>query len=458
MLLLLLACTGDTTLNKGEAHFEWAPDAVDFGEVVVGGELDLPITVRNTGYGQLTFEGIDFADLSSPSLTLVEYPIDGLGHDEEGAIILRFSPTAEGQALGILELATTDLEAQAVEIAVQGIGVLPQVDVDPETLDFGQVEPGGAYTLPIQINAAGSGALSIDGFTFPGAESVAYTVTPPSSWTTPYELAAGTGVRVDVTFSPPTDDPYDGELWVLTNDPDEPYAVVRLKGNSLDDGPNEAPVVEILDPNNGAFFLDDEVVTLRGQAVDDGAVTALVCAWYAGEFAVAAALPDTSGAIVSEATLPAGDIELTLRCVDAEGGIGQDTASLTVWPAEGPFEYVLTGGTSIFDYITVDDDLIVEVNGEVVYADNDGGSSELPPFSFEASVGDTIHVVLIDENYCDAYLDPLWIHFGASVHQSLNVEQFCISACDDHPCYDAAYVGPWPGNVAFEAEFVVTIP
>jgi hypothetical protein len=459
LLLLLLGCTNDGQLNKGDPKLELSPDHIDFGEIVVGNQAEVGLTVRNGGYGHLDFDALHVADTSSPDFRITTWPEEGLDYGEEGVLGVRYTPDVEGQDFGAVELATNDPAAVGVSVAVEGTGVAPDADVDPETLWFGTLPEGGSATLPVRINAAGTGDLRVSSISFPRDEPVAYAFAVPEDYVEPYTVANGLGFTVDVTFTPPTTSAYEGELWIATNDPDEPLSIVRLQGNVPDDpDTNVAPVVEILDPNNGRYFLDDTTVALSGTVHDpDEPVTNLLCGWYADGVPVAAVIPQPDGAIVSTGVLPAGNpVALQLRCLDSEGAVGEDVASVTVWRADAPMTYTISGGDSTFDWLAVDDDLAIELNGAPAYTDADGTRSNLAPISIEAAVGDTLRVVLTDQNSCDAGLVALTLHWGTGDHQALN-DAFCISACPDHPCYDPAYDGPWPGT-AFEGTYTIGIP
>lgn len=457
--LLLLACTNEGNLNEGSPTLELSPPQIDFGEVVIGIQKEVELVVRNAGYGHLSFDAVHLADLSSPDFVVTSWPEAGLDHGEEGRLGVRYTPDVEGQDFGAVELATNDAAAVGFSVPLEGTGVAPRADVDPENLWFGTLPEGGTATLPVRVNAGGSGSLKVQSVGFPGAEAEAFSFALPADFATPYAVDNGLGFTIYVTFTPPSPDAYEGELWIATNDPAEPLSIVHLEGNTPDDPTtNEAPLVEILDPNNGQYFLDSQVVSLNGQVTDpDESVTRLVCGWYADGVPVAAAIPAADGAIVSAAALPAGQpVVVSLRCLDSEAAVGEDTASVTVWESEAPMTYTLSGGDSPFDWIAVDDDLSLRVDGVELYADRDGTSGNVPPIAFEASVGQTLRLVVTDQNYCDAGVDALVLHWGTADHQPLN-DAVCLSACPDHPCYDPDYAGPWPGDVLDES-YVIAVP
>lgn len=457
-LLALAACQNQNDLVKSEPDLVVQPASIDFGEVVVGHRSDIGITLKNEGYGRLDVASAGLVDLSSADFVITEVPAE-VEPRSEAYLAVRYTPEGEGQDLGVIRLVTTDPQTPELDIPLVGMGVQPRIDVDPESLWFGTVEPGASYTQSFTVTAAGSGALVVDALGFGDAAlAEAYTLGLPDGYAEPYRVENGLAFVVTVTFAPPDTAPWEGEVRITSNDPDAPLALVSLKGNSVDDPTvNEAPTVEILDPDHGEYFVDDQAVTLTGHASDpDEPVTRLVCAWYAGDAPVAVAMPSADGSIASVATLPAGEYGLRLLCLDTEGASGEDEAQIVVWDHEEPMEYTIAGGDSVFDWFGVDDDLAVYLDGTPIYADNDGTQTDLAPFSFAASAGQTLRIVGTDQNPTAARLDALTLHWGTGDRQALN-EDVCRAASVEHPCYDPTYEGPWPGTF-FDAEYVISIP
>lgn len=80
---------------------------------------------------------------------------------------------------------------------------------------------------------------------------------------------------------------------------------------------NFVPEVEITNPDDGDYFLNGTSVTFIGNAndVEDGALTGLSLAWYAGAQQIG------SGATI-QTTLPAGTHVITLQATDSDGAAG----------------------------------------------------------------------------------------------------------------------------------------
>ncbi len=457
MLLLLLACTDDPGLNAGKPEMRVTPAGANFGEVVLGNQTTLGLRVVNDGYGDLQFESVALGEGTSLDFVVVAFP-EPLGHGDEGLLEVRYTPDVEGQDFGTVVLTSNDSLAPVLTLELEGMGVLPRIDIDPEVLYFGAVDPGSSVTLTTRVTAAGSGNLRIGGAGFSGTEDPAFTVALPDDWGIPYVVTRGFSFPIEVTFTPPDTGEHVGELYVASNDPEEPIAAVHLYGNTVDDPTeNEPPVVELLDPDNGEYFLDDVAVALDGYVFDrDEPVTNLLCGWYADGTRVDLAEVDPSGLVHGTGLLPVGEVVVSLRCYDSEGLLGEDSAEVTVWPHDEPLVYTVSGGASVFDWFGIDDDVTFTVNGVAVYTDANRTKDTLPPFTIEAARGDVIGIVATDHNYCDMALDALFLHWGTGESQLLNAA-VCDSACADSVCYTGGYNGPWPG-VFFDEAYVVAIP
>ena len=452
---LLLACSDPSNLNLHDPQIVLSPASMGFAEVVVGNRLELGVTVRNEGYGSLLFDEVSLDGMSSPDFQVMSWPDAGLGHDEEGVLSVAYAPAEEGGDLGVVLLDTNIPDADPTEVKLEGIGVIPRIDVDPEVLYFGIVPVGTSATLSTRVSAAGTGDLRVSHIGFAAQEDLAYDLVVPGDWE---HLPRGYSYTLDVTFTPPDDAEYIGEIWIESNDPAEPVAAVHLIGNSVDDPTeNEPPVVEILDPDNGEYFLDDVAVALSGYVYDaDEPASNLLCGWFVDGTRVGSVTPGSDGEVTESSVLPVGSVSLALRCYDSEGSMGEDTAALTVWAADEPLVYTLSGGPSIFEFFSVDDDLSITLGGVEIYADVDRTRTTLPPVAFEASRGAVIGLLATDQNYCDMSIDALVLHWGTGVSQPLN-DALCASACSDHACYTGDYNGPWPG-VFLDETYEIAVP
>lgn len=453
-----VGCT-DYDVQAGLPELSLSAELIDFGQVVLGNQSTIGIEVQNTGLGDLVIESAELDGTTSPDFSFVDLSAYTIPKGQSAELKVRYVPDVIGQDYGRVALTTNDAAHPIANVDLTGFGVEPQVDLDPDILYFGQVAPGDSAALSFTVSAGGVGTLRITDLQLDTGLDAAYTVALPPGVVLPYEMPTGVSMEVLVTFSPPTDAQWRGELTLSTNDPGARQASVELIGNSEDDPTVDSPpVVSISDPDWGEYFLTSDTPMLTGVVVDEeDPAESLACLGYAGTALLGAATPDSSGnVVIPVVSLPLGEVELLLRCIDSAGQVGEDTVEVVVWDEEEPIQYVISGGDTIYDWWSVDDDITVTVDGVEVFADTNHTADTHPPFSFQAEVGQTIEVVVTDYNYCDTYLTPLTLHFGTETRMPL-FSGFCYSACPTHECYDADYAGPWP-NVIFEDSAVIAIP
>ena len=122
LLLLPAAAAADPVLV--------VPDAHDFGEVEVGSTAGTDITLRNTGGLPLIISAIEFRAGSSADFTLLTLPappyfvppLNGGPHywlDLE----IAYTPSAEGDATAVLEVASNDPATPVESVNLSGTGV-----------------------------------------------------------------------------------------------------------------------------------------------------------------------------------------------------------------------------------------------------------------------------------------------------------------------------------------------
>lgn len=458
LLALLIASCQDYEVHENEPDLEPSTRTIDFGEVVVGTRSDVGINLDNVGRGVLHVLDVTLDGTTSGDFSLLDMETDRVEPGKAVVLAVRYTPDMVGQDYGRVVLSTDDPEEPEVEIDLVGFGVEPRIDVDPETLWFGDVAMGEERTLSVEVSAVGTGTTRITEIALESDED-AFQLALPAGVEPPYALAAGFSFSFDVTFAPPRDEAFDTTLRIASNDPLEPVVAVRLLGNT-DENPTEntAPTVEITDPDWGAYLVMDREVELRGSAVDveDGPEN-LACMWYANGRLLGTAVPAEDGTVtLSTSALPEGTVVVTLTALDSEGEAGSDSVTVTVWDETEPMRYTISGGNTPYHYWTVDDDVTIEVDGTPVFSDTNHTQDAHPPVEFDAMVGSTIRVVATDYNYCQKQLDGLYLHFGTGLFTPLT-DAVCGSACPADACYDGTYSGPWP-SIFLDETVTVSIP
>lgn len=120
--------------------------------------------------------------------------------------------------------------ARTFELTI-GVAPIPNIAVDPTSLNFGQVLLGATSNKDIKITNTGNTTLTVSNvessnnkYTFNGGTS--------------YTIAAGGEKTVTVTFNPTVVGTENGNLTITSDDPDTPASTVTLTGEGFQTNPN----------------------------------------------------------------------------------------------------------------------------------------------------------------------------------------------------------------------------
>jgi hypothetical protein len=212
-----------------------APSPVDFGNVTVGTDSTVGITVSNGGGGTLTVTGVTL----EPAVESIR-----LGGNCEGAALaagdscrieVTFSPPGEGRVEADLVI-EDDTGGAAERVRITGGGVpepLPAVGIDPAAIDFGQQPIGTEAAAPVIVTNTGQADLRIrevsregdPAFTVAGQDCRGATVPP------------GASCSIDVAFAPVARGLVQGQL-VLLDNAGEGRQTIPLTGTGVTDLPD----------------------------------------------------------------------------------------------------------------------------------------------------------------------------------------------------------------------------
>ncbi len=134
----LTACEDDAGIIEVEARMEIDPPVVDFGPVQVGTTQTIEVFVRNTGTANLNISGVSKGTPFDESFT---FDIDRmvLVPNAIAVLTVNFSPEDLGERNGKLIVRSSNSEVDDQEIDIIGEGVTTTLEVDPESLSFGNV-------------------------------------------------------------------------------------------------------------------------------------------------------------------------------------------------------------------------------------------------------------------------------------------------------------------------------
>lgn len=192
-----LVATGDTP------SLTFTEDNVGVVDIFVEENMTLAMIARKADGSYVDF-GSAWHDPNNPEVFLVECVMDQARMDENGVTNL---------------LHSFDVEAGVAE---------QNIAVNPEELDFGQVQGGLTENLSVTVENSGGEALGINGISITGADAGSFMQT--NDCTT---VAAGESCNVDVTFMPTGEGARNAALEIQSDDPDTPTASVALMGQSV---------------------------------------------------------------------------------------------------------------------------------------------------------------------------------------------------------------------------------
>lgn len=190
-----------------------SPFSLSFGQVAVGSTSTLPVLLtnnqsKNETLGSLVMIGSGYS-ASGPAIPLPLSP------GQSATLKITFAPQSAGLDSGSLLI-----EGPFVDIPLSGTGAtVGQLTPAPTALSFGNVDVGSTTHQPLTMTASGGSvtiscaASSSSQFTIPGA-------------TFPLTINAGTGVQLNVAFSPTGSGRSSGKLTFCEQR--VPYSIQRV--------------------------------------------------------------------------------------------------------------------------------------------------------------------------------------------------------------------------------------
>ena len=228
--VLVTACT-DNELNPLSPDISVAPEAVEFGSVVIGVASERTLTVHNVGGGTLTVESVSLVGGAPFS---VENFADSLSPEEFVELIVTFDPSELGPAQDVIEIASDDPDEPLVEVPVYALDVVeapqPAIAWSPSSLDWGSVYSGAVITQTVTITSVGTADLELQDAYLAAGTSADFAI---QSSPAPATLPPSTSVMIEVVYAPADLGADAGTLIVESNDPDIPQVLIPLTGDLL---------------------------------------------------------------------------------------------------------------------------------------------------------------------------------------------------------------------------------
>ncbi|MGD8310913.1 MAG: choice-of-anchor D domain-containing protein, partial [Chromatiales bacterium] len=177
------------------------PAGIDLGTIEIGSFGSQTVSIQNLGDASLGIGPISRCTGTSPEFTwsLANTLVPASGST---TLTVEYTPSGVGTDTGCLEIGSNDPDEPSVQLDVAGTGTLtavPDIALDPASLDFGALTVNDTATLSAQIRNLGSAALTVTGIAAAPGTSGEYAVTAP---TTPFTIAAGNSETLSVAYTP----------------------------------------------------------------------------------------------------------------------------------------------------------------------------------------------------------------------------------------------------------------
>jgi Abnormal spindle-like microcephaly-assoc'd, ASPM-SPD-2-Hydin len=202
-----------------------SPASVNFGDVMVGSNVTLPVTLTSTGLAPMMI-GLPKVIGAGFTVSGATFPME-LKPQKKVMLFITFAPTTVSAESGFVTFSSTAMRHNGITVSMLSRGIPranPQLGLSQSRLNFGTVHDGSTATLPITLTSTGTSALTINsakisgaGFSFSGG---AFPVT----------LNPQLGVTLNVKFNP-AGIATNGTLMINSDSSTDGTAVVTLSGD-----------------------------------------------------------------------------------------------------------------------------------------------------------------------------------------------------------------------------------
>ncbi len=230
VLLTLVACT-DYDLQKKEEPagplpaIEVTPNPVRFAELPAGETATQVFTIRNVGGAPLNVTAVTVS-AGADAFSLVSDGVLGAWAPGDSVDVLVTFTSDGNPADGQATVMSNDAASPATLVDLLGGATMPDLVIDPDSVNFGAADVGSTVEEQVDLYNAGDAPLQVTSITTTDA---VFGFGLASSL--PLEIPAGAREAVTLTFSPTTTGTWSGELQVASDDPDG-VEIARLFGSS----------------------------------------------------------------------------------------------------------------------------------------------------------------------------------------------------------------------------------
>ncbi len=215
--------------NGTQAGLGVSPNPLDFGNVNLNTTANLPVTLTNTGDGELTISAISdpLAPYTLNTGTCGGLPIV-LAPSAQCDLDISFMPIVTGPVMATFDLISNAPDSPDT-VTLNGNGVQPQLVLNLNDIDFDIVTVGVTDSVALVLMNVGDGDLTISQVTDP---LTPFAVLPGTCGAVPFMLAADAQCELEVTFRPTASREFLASFDIISDAADSP-ATVNLRGIGL---------------------------------------------------------------------------------------------------------------------------------------------------------------------------------------------------------------------------------
>jgi photosystem II stability/assembly factor-like uncharacterized protein len=241
-------------VNPPSSRIRISPTSIDFGEVQVTKSLTKEFRIYNDGVTTLTVSNMTS---NNNQFTPIFSNIINVSPGNYATVSIRFMPSTIGLKTATITITSNDPDNPTKTLSVQGTGFIvpvPQIEVLPASLDYGEVNVNSSLTSGFYIHNNGNATLQITSIT---SNNTQFSVTTSIANIIPDYMAP-----VAVRFAPNSVGFKTAKITIVSNDLNTPSVVVMVYGDGIYPG---LPVIGVWNqisqanlPNdlNDVFFID----------------------------------------------------------------------------------------------------------------------------------------------------------------------------------------------------------
>jgi hypothetical protein len=134
-------------------------------------------------------------------------------------IQIQFSPTSIGTKTANMQIISNDSDENRIDISLNGTGVVPDIAIDPDTLNFDSVFVLIDTTLSVSVTNQGSGNLIVNTTNIIGIDSAQFSIT---SGQAPFTILPGGNPHIiEIQLIPISYGVINADLRIVSNDPNK---------------------------------------------------------------------------------------------------------------------------------------------------------------------------------------------------------------------------------------------